>query len=379
MSEVGIHERPVELLQRLIRFDTSNPPGRERECIEWLRRLLEASGCSVQTVARDPNRPNLITRLSGEGRGPGLLLQGHVDVVPAKGTWSRPPFGGEIADGYVWGRGALDMKGGVAMMLAAFLQAAGSDMRPPGDVVLCLLSDEEAGSDYGARYVVENHAELFDGVRFAIGEFGGFTMDVAGRRFYPIMVAEKQLCSIRATLRGPAGHGALPVRNGAMGRLGRLLAALDGRRLPVHIPPAARAMIDAIAAELPAPLAVPVRALLRPRLTNRVLDGLGDRAAFFDPLLHNTASATIGAGRARPQRDPGRGLRRSQLPAAPRVRARGRLRRDSLARTRRRRLRGAALRPRPALARHDALTTRSPASSASSTPPRVPCPSCSRP
>ena len=288
-----MHERPVELLQRLIRFDTSNPPGNERACIEWARDLLEENGCSVRIVARDPERPSLVARLSGDGRAPGLLLQGHVDVVPAKGTWSRPPFGGEVVDGYVWGRGALDMKGGVAMMLSAFLQAAGADAPPPGDVVLCLLSDEEGRGDFGARFMVENHPELFDGVRFAIGEFGGFTMDVAGRRVYPIMVAEKQLCSLRATLRGPAGHGSLPVRDGAMGKLGRLLSALERRRLPVHVTPVARSLIEGIAAEAPRATRLPVRALLRPRLTDRVLDRLGERGRLFDVLLHNTASATV--------------------------------------------------------------------------------------
>jgi acetylornithine deacetylase/succinyl-diaminopimelate desuccinylase-like protein len=296
MGSAAIDRRPAELLERLIRFDTTNPPGNERACIEWARQLLEQGGCSVRLVARDPDRPSLVARLPGEGRAPGLLLQGHVDVVPAEGQWSRPPFAGEVADGYLWGRGALDMKGGVAMMLAAFLEAAGAETPPPGNVVLCLLSDEEGGGDYGARFVVENHPELFDGVRYAIGEFGGFTMNVAGRRFYPIMVAEKQLCSLRAILRGPAGHGSLPVRDGAMGRLGRLLAALDRGRLPVHVTPVARSMIEAFAAEAPAATRVPLRALLRPRLTDIVLDRLGDRAKLFDPLLHNTASATVVRG-----------------------------------------------------------------------------------
>ena len=293
---VAIHERPVELLQRLLRFDTSNPPGNERECIDWIRQLFKESGCTVKIVARDQERPNLIARLHGDGRAPGLLLQGHIDVVPATGNWSRPPFGGDLADGYVWGRGALDMKGGVAMMLAAFLHAASAETPPPGDVVLCLLSDEEGGGDYGARFVVENHPELFENVRFAIGEFGGFTMEMAGSRFYPIMVAEKQLCSVRATLTGPAGHGSLPVRGGAMGSLGRLLAALDRRRLPVHVTPVVRTMIEAIAAEASPATRIPLQALLRPRLTDLVLDRLGDRARFFDVQLHNTASATRVSG-----------------------------------------------------------------------------------
>ena len=130
-------------------------------------------------------------------------------------------------------------------------------------------------------------------MRFAVGEFGGFTLDVAGRRFYPMMVAEKQLCVVRVTLHGPAGHGSLPVHDGATGHAGRLLAALDRRRLPVHFTPVARSMVNAIADELPTVAAAPLYLLLRPRVTDRVLDALGERAKVFDPLLHNTASATI--------------------------------------------------------------------------------------
>ena len=119
-------------------------------------------------------------------------------------------------------------------------------------MILCLIADEEAGSDLGAEFLVREHPELFDGVRYSIGEFGGFTMEVAGRRFYPIMVAEKQVCWTQATLRGRAGHGSMPIRGGAMGKLGRLLERLDRRRLPVHVTPVTRSMIEAIAAELPA-------------------------------------------------------------------------------------------------------------------------------
>lgn len=295
-AEAALHERPAELLRRLIRFDTTNPPGNERACIEWIGGVLREAGVESRMVAQDPQRPNLIARLPGTGAAPALLMQGHVDVVPAEGSWSRPPFGGEIGEGYVWGRGALDMKGGVAMMVAAFLRAATADVAPPGDVVLCVMSDEEAGGDLGARFLVAEHPELFDGVRFAIGEFGGFTLDLGGRRFYPVMVAEKQLCVVRATLRGAAGHGSLPARDGAMGRLGRLLTELDRRRLPVHVTAVVRSMIEAIAAELPVVSGVALRGLLRPRVTDRLLDRLGERVGVFDPLLHNTASATIVRG-----------------------------------------------------------------------------------
>jgi acetylornithine deacetylase/succinyl-diaminopimelate desuccinylase-like protein len=291
-----LHERPVELLQRLIRFDTTNPPGNERACIEWIADLLRSVGVEPQIVAKDVDRPNLIARLPGAGTAPAFLMQGHIDVVPAEGDWEHPPFGGDVADGYIWGRGALDMKGGVAMMIAAFLRAAVVGATPPGDVVLCVLSDEEARGDLGARFVVEEHPSLFDRVRFAIGEFGGFTLELAGRRFYPIMVAEKQLCLVRATFRGPAGHGSLPVRGGAMGALGRFLHALDRRRLPVHVTPVTRSMLETVAAEVPAVVATPLRGLLRPRIADRVLDALGERGRIFDPLLHNTASATVVRG-----------------------------------------------------------------------------------
>jgi acetylornithine deacetylase/succinyl-diaminopimelate desuccinylase-like protein len=128
---------PVELLQQLIRFDTTNPPGDEAECVAFVRGLLEEAGCEVELYAKDPARPNLVSRLPGSGSRAPLLLQGHVDVVTTSGQeWARPPFGGELVDGYVWGRGALDMKGGVAMMVSAFLRAAREQTALPGDVIL---------------------------------------------------------------------------------------------------------------------------------------------------------------------------------------------------------------------------------------------------
>jgi len=178
---------PVELLQQLLRFDTTNPPGNEAECIRFIRRLLEDAGCEVELYAKDPSRPNLVARLRGRGNRAPLLLQGHVDVVTTTAQdWTHPPFGGELVDGWVWGRGALDMKGGVAMMVSAFLRAAADGAELPGDVVLAVLADEEAGGDYGARFLVEEHAHLFEGVEYSLGEFGGFTLEIAGRSIYPI-------------------------------------------------------------------------------------------------------------------------------------------------------------------------------------------------
>jgi acetylornithine deacetylase/succinyl-diaminopimelate desuccinylase-like protein len=296
-GQAPIYERPDELLQQLIRFNTTNPPGNERGCVEWVDELLREGGYETEILAKDPERPNLLARLEGRDDAPSLLLQGHVDVVPVEGqSWQHPPFEGKNVDGWVWGRGALDMKGGVAMMLAAFLRAKAEGLTPPGDVLLLVLSDEESGGDYGAKYLVEEHAGLFDGVRYALGEFGGFSLYVGRRRFYPIQVAEKQLCFLKAVVRGPGGHGALPMRGGAMAKLARLLKRLDRRRLPVHVTPVARRFIEKMAASSPFPTSTLLRGLLDPRLTDRMLDVLRSKGQVFDPVLHNTVNATIVRG-----------------------------------------------------------------------------------
>jgi acetylornithine deacetylase/succinyl-diaminopimelate desuccinylase-like protein len=290
----SIHHRPVELLQRLLQFDTTNPPGNEVECISFINGLLTDAGIKTTLLAKTPNRPNLVARLAGQGNAPPLLLYGHVDVVTTENQkWQHPPFSGAIADGFVWGRGALDMKGGMAMMLAAFLRAKSENLQLPGDLVFAVLSDEETGGDQGARYLVENHAGLFDGIRYAIGEFGGFTFYVGRQKFYMIMVAEKQACWMKATIRGPGGHGSIPVRGGAMAKLGRLLNQLDKHRLPVHITPIARRMVKTIAKSVGGLPAMVLHQLLNPLLTDSLLNVIGERGRMFDPLLHNTVSPTV--------------------------------------------------------------------------------------
>jgi len=261
----GVPHQIAELLQTLIRFDTTNPPGNERDCLSYIHRLLTEAGCDAQLVGRSPERPNLIARLQGQGDAPPLLLQGHVDVVPADPReWQHPPFEGRIVDGYVWGRGALDMKGGIAMMLTAFLRAKAEALPLPGDVILALVSDEERGGEYGARYLVESQGRLFQGVHYAIGEFGGFSFPLGNRRFYPIMVPDKQICVLRATVRAHGEHGAFTGKDGAMAQLARVLLQLEKHRMPVHVTPAARRMLLAIASNLPFPQGNPVPATPEP-------------------------------------------------------------------------------------------------------------------
>lgn len=307
-SEVAtIFQHPEVLLQNLIRFNTTNPPGNERECISYINRLLNKAGIKTNLLARDTTRPNLIARLSGQGKAPPLLLYGHVDVVTTENqTWSQPPFEGKILDGCVWGRGALDMKGGVAIMLAAFLRAKAEGLRLPGDVILAIVSDEEKGGFTGARFLVENHANQFADVRYAIGEFGGFSFYVGKKKFYPIMVAEKGLCRIEVTLHGPSGHPTETYHAGAMAKLGKLLQLLDRKHLPVHITPATRKMIQTMSSALSFPANLALRQLLNPRLTDLMLRLLGKQVKQFEPLLHNTVNATMITGADVPNRIPDR-------------------------------------------------------------------------
>ena len=277
---------PVKLLQDLIRFNTTNPPGNEAECIAYVNRLLTDAGFETKVLARDSARPNLVTRLTGKGNAPPLLLYGHVDVVSTEGqTWQHPPFEGKLVDGYVWGRGTLDMKGPVAMMISAVLRAKAEGMTPAGDVVLTILSDEERFGDFGAKYVVENHAHLFQGIRYGIGEFGGFTFYIGRRRFYPIQITEKQICMVQATIRAQGGHGSFRLPGNVMDQLSHVLLALEHYRAPSHVTPPARRMIKGMASGLSFPSNLALRQLLNPRLTDAVLKLLGSKSQALEPMF----------------------------------------------------------------------------------------------
>ncbi len=285
---------PAELLRQLIRFDTTNPPGDEGPCVEYLREQFAGSGAEIRMLGLAAGRPNLVVRVAGRGLAPPLLMQGHVDVVTTAGQrWTYPPFGGDLVRGWVWGRGALDMKSGVAMMASALRRCLQSGDRPAGDVVLCCLADEEAGGAHGAQFLVERHAELFAGIRHSLGEGGGSTQHVNGRPFYPVMVAEKRTCRLRVTLRGPGGHASRSHRGGTMAGLGEMLLALDRHRLPVHVTAVAADYIRAIAEATLDPERARLLSLLDARQTDGVLDRMGEDAGRFDAILHHTINATV--------------------------------------------------------------------------------------
>ncbi len=293
-NDASIYQRPIELLQNLVCCDTTNPPGNEAACISYINSLLKKAGIRTTVLGRSRERTNVIARLPGEGKAPPLLLYAHVDVVTTVGQkWQHPPFAAEIADGFLWGRGTLDCKGPVALMLSAFLKAKAEKASLPGDVIFCAVSDEEAGAEYGSRYLVDEHPDLFKGVKYAFGEFGGFNMSMAGKRMYPIMVAEKQCCWMKMTFHGRGGHGSMPLRGQAMAKAARALRLLDRKSLPYHLTPAVHLMLSSIADAFGGATGLAVRGLTTSALSGLVLNALGERSSIFAPLLHNTISPTM--------------------------------------------------------------------------------------
>lgn len=201
----------ITLLQELIRFDTVNPPGNERAAIEHLRDILASVGFECELLAAEPHRPNLVARLRGTGKGPTLCFLGHVDTVLANSSeWSHDPFSGDLDEGFVWGRGALDMKSQVAAEVAAAATLAASGWRPAkGDLLVVAVADEETGGSLGAQWLTREHPEK---VRcdMLINEGGGPSFEIDGKRFYGVCCAEKGVFRFTVNTAGIAGHASMP-------------------------------------------------------------------------------------------------------------------------------------------------------------------------
>jgi acetylornithine deacetylase/succinyl-diaminopimelate desuccinylase-like protein len=236
----------VELVSTLIRFDTSNTgeletTAGEEECARWVARQLEEVGYRCEYVESGaPGRGNVFARLPGADPSRGaLLIHGHLDVVPAVAAdWSVHPFSGAVSDGYVWGRGAIDMKNMIGMMIAVARHFKRTGIVPPRDLVFAFVADEEAGGKYGCGWLVENRPDLFDAVTEAIGEVGGFSLTVprrAGgeRRLYLIETAEKGMQWMRLTAHGRAGHGSFVHDENAVTTLAGAVARLGGHQFPL--------------------------------------------------------------------------------------------------------------------------------------------------
>lgn len=252
----------VDLVSRLIRFDTSNTgepetTKGEAECAAWVAEQLEEAGYTTEYVeAGAPGRGNLFVRLPGADRSRGaLMVHGHLDVVPAEpAEWSVHPFSGAVEDGYVWGRGAVDMKNMVGMMIAVAREFKRTGTVPPRDIVFAFVSDEEAGGSYGCKWLVENRPDLFDGVTEAIGEVGGFSITVprrdgGERTLYVVETAEKAMMWMRLTARGRAGHGSMINDDNAITTLSEAVARLGRHKFPLVVTESVEQFLTAVGEE----------------------------------------------------------------------------------------------------------------------------------
>lgn len=290
----GAADEALGLLRDLIRFDTSNPPGEELECARFVAEALSADGIDPQVLESAPGRGNVVARLAGGDDGP-LLLNAHLDVVPAAADrWTHPPFAAELDGGYLWGRGAIDMKHMAAMAVTAMRLLARHGIRLRRDVVFAGVADEEAGCDLGSGWLVDEHPDRVC-AEYALGEVGAFTLDIGGRRVYPVQVAEKGICWLRARATGPSGHGSIPREDNAVLRLATFLDRLGRTSLPQHPSESVTRFLREIAATQTGAARHVLPLLLQPLaspVVERLLPDPSTRRT-FNAVLRNTATPTV--------------------------------------------------------------------------------------
>ncbi|HEV2058836.1 MAG TPA: M20/M25/M40 family metallo-hydrolase [Solirubrobacteraceae bacterium] len=243
-----LQQETIELLQRLIRCNTVNPPGNERVLQEGLAVDLRAAGFEVDLLGAQPERPNLVARLRGQADGPVLCLLSHVDTVLATPSdWTHDPWSGDLADGCVWGRGALDMKSQTAAEVTAALSLARSGWRPAqGDLLVVVVVDEEVGGKLGAMWICEHHP---DKVRcdYLLNEGGGANFPYDGERYYGVCVAEKGVFRFRVTTDGVAGHASIPkIGVNALLKMAPLLARMAERQPDFDLTEGSRALLEGL-------------------------------------------------------------------------------------------------------------------------------------
>jgi acetylornithine deacetylase/succinyl-diaminopimelate desuccinylase-like protein len=254
MADQQALDEVVRFTADLIRIDTTNRGGgdcRERPAAEYAAERLAEAGLTPTLLERTPGRTNVVARLEGtDPSADALLVHGHLDVVPAEAAdWSVHPFSGEVRDGVVWGRGAVDMKNMDAMILAVVRHWARSGARPRRDLVIAFTADEEASAEDGSGFLADRHAGLFDGCTEAVGESGAFTFhDGAGRQIYPIAAGERGTGWIKLTAHGRAGHGSKVNRSNAVTRLAAAVTRIGAHEWPLRLTPTVRAALTELAA-----------------------------------------------------------------------------------------------------------------------------------
>lgn len=287
----------IEHLRALLRFDTTNPPGNEIAAVRYLETVLRDAGIGCKIYEPAPGRASLIARLPGRGNGEPLLLTSHLDVVPAEREhWSVEPFTGEVHDGCLYGRGAVDMKGLTAMELVCMLELKRSGLRLERDVIFAAVADEEAGRAWGSEYLVDHVPEAVQ-AGYCLNEVGGFSVNVGGRRLYPIGVAEKGFGWLELSASGQPGHASMPHDQNAVNHLAQALVRINDYGLGHAVHPVAQTFIDALAKEVGGLGRHVLRAVLHPRTAKLALRMLAhkqpEKAKVFHAMTHTTATPTV--------------------------------------------------------------------------------------
>jgi len=286
----------TQYLQELIRLDTTNPPGNETLAARYIENVLKTEGFDPVLVESEPGRGNVFATLKGGSEEP-LMLLGHTDVVAVEPEhWTHPPFSGALVDGYVWGRGALDMKNMVAAELMVFLLLKREGVKLNRDIVFAATADEEAGKgNHGPGWILDNRPELLT-APYIITEGGGHDLEVAGQHFYTCQTGQKGLCRLRLIARGAPGHGSMPHGDSAIIKLSQALVGLEGAQLPVHVSESVHHFVEGIAERLPADEVGAWRALLDEEQSAEALAALDVDDEFrreLGAMLRNTASLTM--------------------------------------------------------------------------------------
>jgi len=284
MAVTSLRTEVTELLSGLIQLDTTNPPGNETIAAEYLRGYLEAAGLECELIARSPERANLVTRIKGTGGGPSLLLLGHTDVVLADpNEWKAPPFAGEVRDGEVWGRGALDMKCQVAASAVAIASLAREGFQPSGDLIFAATADEENGVGFGLEWLCEAHP---DAVRadYCINEGAGDRLEFGGNAYYLCASAEKMSSPFTIRVHGRSGHASMPgIADNALVKAARLIERIAAYKPEPRMQQEVEGFLRAVLGEVPSPASAVERAReLHPTA-----------AEIVEPLLAPTFSPTI--------------------------------------------------------------------------------------
>ena len=286
----------VSRLQQMLRFDTTNPPGNELPLAQHLASQLAQEGLEAQILQSAPERANLVVRLRGDGSQRPLMLISHLDVVPAEpARWTHPPFAGEVAEGLVWGRGAVDSKLTTTTQLQVLLLCKRLGLPLRRDLVLVATADEELGSNYGVKWLAQHHPEIFD-AEYGINEGGGFALLVDGKPLYTCQVGEKGSAYLDLVIHGRPGHSSVPHADNPLLHLAGVLDRLRGR-LPHRVTASARAFFEGAAAAQARPeVATLLRALLDPARQEAALAQLPvnePTRLMFDAMLRNTCTPTM--------------------------------------------------------------------------------------